>query len=204
VIRTLTLAFDTATFVACVALVRDGKPVAERRTTARALLEDAQALLEEANAAPGDVELIVAGTGPGSYTSLRMGLVTARVLAMSLAAPAQGVSTLHALAAGAPGALPVIDARRSEVFVLLPSGPACKRPEELGIEPGRLCVGDGAMRYRELLVAAGAEVPPDDDERHVPWARHHARLAAEGLGGEPEPIYLRAPDADRALARGAP
>jgi tRNA threonylcarbamoyl adenosine modification protein YeaZ len=203
VIRTLTLAFDTATFAACVALIRDGEPVAERRTTARALLDDAHTLLEGADAAPGDLGLIVAGTGPGSYTSLRMGLVTARVLSMSLAAPAQGVSTLEALRAGAPGALPVIDARRSEVFVLLPSGPACTRPEELGFEPGRVCVGDGAMRYRDLLVAAGAEVPPDDDERHVPWARHHARLAAQGLGGAPEPIYLRAPDADRALTRGA-
>jgi tRNA threonylcarbamoyladenosine biosynthesis protein TsaB len=130
-----------------------------------------------------------------------MGLVTARMLSFVLGAPVCGVSTLDALAAGAPGALPVIDARRREVFVLA-DGPVCLTPEELDLEPGRLCVGDGAVRYRDVLEPAGAEIPPDGDPRHVPWARHHAALATAGAGLDgAEPIYLRAPDADRALAR---
>ena len=58
------------------------------------------------------------GTGPGRYTSLRMGLISARALSFSIGAPVAGVSTLAALAAGADGALPVIDARRREVFSL--------------------------------------------------------------------------------------
>ena len=63
---------------------------------------------------------------------------------------------------------------------------------------GRLCVGDGAVRYREVLEAAGAEVPPDDDPRHVPRAALHARLAtAFGRSDAIEPIYVRAPDAEQ-------
>ena len=101
------------------------------------------------------------------------------------------------------GAVPLIDARRGEVFTLDP-GPACLRPEQLSAVRGRLYVGDGAVCYRTLLEAAGATVPPDDDPRHVPWARHHARLAESfGPAELAEPLYLRAPDADRALERAA-
>ncbi|MCL4290628.1 MAG: tRNA (adenosine(37)-N6)-threonylcarbamoyltransferase complex dimerization subunit type 1 TsaB [Thermoleophilia bacterium] len=197
----LVLAFDTATAVATVALVRDGEAAAERLTTAARLLAAAQELLDGAGAGPGDVGGIAAGTGPGRYTSLRMGLVTARALSFALAAPVAGVSTLDALAAGAPGALPVIDARRSEVFVL-DSGPRVVPAAELRVATGRLCIGDGAIRYREALEAAGAIVPPDDDPRHIPWARHHAALAESfGPAELAEPLYLRAPDADRARAR---
>jgi len=191
----LVLAFDTATGVATVALVRDGAVLGERLTAAGRLLEDVEALLGAAGADRTDVEAIAAGTGPGRYTGLRMGLVTARALALALGVPVAGVSTLEALAAGAPGALPVIDARRREIFTLGP-GSCVLRPGELALEPGRLCVGDGAVRYRDVLETAGAVVPPDDDPRHVPWARHHAGLARDfGPAERVEPIYLRAPDA---------
>jgi tRNA threonylcarbamoyladenosine biosynthesis protein TsaB len=197
----LVLAFDTATTTATVALVRDGVALGERTTTARALLRDAEALMRQAELRPHDVEGIAVGTGPGSYTSLRMGLVTARVLSLALSAPVAGVPTLQALAAGAPGALPLIDARRHEVFTLAPE-PACMAATALQVETGRVYIGDGAVRYRELLEAAGAVVPADDDPRHVPWARHHARLAADfGPAELAEPLYLRAPDAERALQR---
>lgn len=199
----LVLAFDTATEAATVALVRDGEVLGERLSTATRLLGDVDALLAGAGARPSDVDRIVVGRGPGRYTSLRIGLVTARTLSFALGAPVAGVSTLVALAAGAEGALPVIDARRREVFVL-DGEPRCLRPEELVLETGRLCVGDGAVRYRDVLEAAGASVPPDEDPRHVPWARHHARIEAiTGAGEGAEPIYLRAPDADQALARRA-
>lgn len=196
----LTLAFDTATDVATVALVRDGTVLGERRTRAARVLADAHELCAEADVEPSELDRLVAGTGPGGYTGLRMGLVTARVLAFSLGLEAAGVSTLDALAAGASGAEPLIDARRGEVFA---RGPRVLPPEELQVEPGRTFVGDGAVRYRELLEAAGVVVPPDDSDLHVPWARHHAALArAFGPAERIEPLYLRVPDAERSLREG--
>jgi tRNA threonylcarbamoyladenosine biosynthesis protein TsaB len=63
-----------------------------------------------------------------------------------------------------------------------------------------VCVGDGAVLYRATLETAGAVIPPDEDERHVPRARFHAQLAGEfGPAELVEPIYVRVPDADRAL-----
>ena len=196
----LALAFDTATETATCALVRDDACLGERRTTAGALLRHVEELVDAAGVDHGDLEGVVVGRGPGRYTSLRMGLVTARTLSFVLGVPLAGVSTLDALAANAEGATPVIDARRGEVFTLVDGEPRCLRPEELQLA-GSLAIGDGAVRYRDALETAGAVVPPDDDERHVPWARHHTRLAAAWGGPElAEPIYLRAPDADRAVA----
>jgi tRNA threonylcarbamoyladenosine biosynthesis protein TsaB len=198
----LLLAFDTATEVATVALVDGEEVLGEGVTSAGRLLVEVEALISRVGRQSADLDGIAVGLGPGRYTSLRMGLVTARTLAFALEVPVAGVSTLDALAAGAPGALPVIDARRGEVFTFAGGRPACLAPDSVEPEPGQLCVGDGALRYREALQAAGAEVPPDGDERHLPRARFHAALARSfGPGEEAEPIYLRAPDADRALAR---
>jgi tRNA threonylcarbamoyladenosine biosynthesis protein TsaB len=198
----LTLAFDTATNVATSALLEDGNVLGERRGVPGRLLEDVDALLRDADADPKELGRIVVGTGPGSFTSLRMGLAATRTLALALDAKVAGVSTLDALAAGAPPALPVIDARRREVFTLVDGSPVAVAPEQLGnaLLQGRVCVGDGAVRYREVLEAAGAEVPPDDSDLHVPRAAVHARLAESfGPAELVEPIYVRAPDADRVL-----
>jgi tRNA threonylcarbamoyladenosine biosynthesis protein TsaB len=193
----LILAFDTATDVATSALVDDGEVLGERVSRAVTLLEDVDALLRQAGAHTRDVDALAVGIGPGSFTGVRVGLATARGLVLGLGIPVAGVSTLAALAAGAPGATPVIDARRREVFVLQ-EGPRVMLPTELETAPGDLLVGSGAVRYRDVLEAAGASVPPDDDERHLPRARFHAKLAERFTAAENvEPLYLRAPDADR-------
>ena len=199
----LTLAFDTATTVATSALVDTGsnghlEVLGERCSRAQTLLEDVDALLRQAGAHPSDVDRLAVGLGPGSFTGVRIGLAVARGLALSLDVPGSGVSTLAALAAGAPGALPVVDAKRREVFTLAGSEPLVVTPQELALDGGTVCVGDGALRYRTMLEERGAVVPPDDDERHLPRARFHARLAGEpGPVDELEPLYLRVPDAER-------
>jgi len=197
----LILAFDTATETATSALVDGAEVLAERVSRAITLMEDVDALLRQAGARSRDVEALAVGLGPGSFTGVRIGLATARALAFALDVPAAGVSTLAALAAGAPGALPVVDARRREVFVLENGEPRACAPVDVRVSGGMMCVGNGAVRYRSVLEAAGAEVPPDADERHLPRARFHALLAHDfGSAEAVEPLYLRLPDVDRTAA----
>ena len=194
----LTLAFDTATAVATSALVDGDEVLGERVSRAQTLLEDVDALLRQAGAHPSDLDRLAVGLGPGSFTGVRIGLSVARGLALSLDLPGSGVSTLAALAAGAPGALPVVDAKRREVFTLVDGEPQVLAPKELSLHGGAVCVGDGARRYRAVLEERGAVVPPDDDERHLPRARFHAALAGDARSvDELEPLYLRVPDAER-------
>jgi tRNA threonylcarbamoyladenosine biosynthesis protein TsaB len=198
----LLLAFDTATDVATTALVHDGAVLGERTSRPVRILEDLDALLAEAGLDRSAVEALAVGTGPGSYTGLRMGLVTARALGFALDVPVAGVSTLAALAHGAPSARPLIDGRRGEVFALENGVPVVVAADAFAVEAGMAYVGDGALRYRSLLQERGARVPDDDDPVHIPWARHHAALADKfGPPELAEPIYLRLPDAERALAR---
>jgi tRNA threonylcarbamoyl adenosine modification protein YeaZ len=185
---TTIFAFDTATSWTACALVRGGEVLGERSAEARSVLAAADDLVRAAGLSASDLDALVVGTGPGSFTSIRIGLATARGLALSLGIPAAGVSTLQAFAGG----MPVIDARRGEVFV---EGPAVVRPEELEVAGLRL-VGDGAVRYRRLFEEAGAAVPPDDDPAHVPSAVLLAgRAGSFGPAGELEPLYVRDPDA---------
>jgi tRNA threonylcarbamoyladenosine biosynthesis protein TsaB len=195
----LTLAFDTATSVATSALLSDGEVVGERSSRAVRVLADAEELLERAGAEPRELGRLVVGTGPGSFTGVRIGLAAARALAFALELPLAGVSTLEALAAGAPGAVPVVDAGRREIFTLVDGAPVVTAPAELAVEPGTTCVGDGAVRYREVLESLGAEIPPRESELHAPRARFHAELAREFVDpAAVEPIYLRLPDAEQA------
>jgi tRNA threonylcarbamoyladenosine biosynthesis protein TsaB len=196
----LILAFDTATSLATSALVRDGDVLGERVSTGVRVLVDVDALLRDAGVEPRELDALAVGIGPGSFTGVRLGLATARGLALALDLPVAGVSTLDALAAGAPDAVPVIDGKRHEIFTKL-GDEIVALPAATFEAPGRVLVGDGAIRYREHLERTGAEVPPDDSELHVPRARFHARLAQDfGPAELVEPVYVRAPDADRMLA----
>ena len=196
----LILAFDTATDIATSALVDGGEVLAERQSRAQTLLEDVDALLRQGGAHPGDLDALAVGVGPGSFTGVRIGLAAARGLALSLELQGAGVSTLDALAAGAPGAVPVIDARRREVFAIVDGEYAVLAPAGLAVAEGTVCVGSGAVRYRAVLEANGAVVPPDGDERHAPRARFHAQLARDFGDVElVEPLYLRVPDAEKSV-----
>jgi len=176
------LAFDTATSFGAVCGVSTG--ARERAERAGDVLAAVDRLVGD----PASIEGIVVGRGPGSFTSIRIGLTVARALSLALDVQVAGASTLDAYRDG----LPVIDARRGEVFV---PGPAVCRPEELDVA-GRTLVGDGAVRYRAVFESAGANVAPDDDPAHLPDPL--VLLERAGPFGDAalvEPLYVREPDA---------
>jgi tRNA threonylcarbamoyladenosine biosynthesis protein TsaB len=223
------LGLDTATPATAVAVLRaDGRTFevrhqpapGERPGHAHQLLPLVEAALAAAGLAPADVTRIAVGTGPGSFTGLRIGVATARGLAQSTGAELVGVSTLRALAAAAGDAtvLAAIDARRGEAFVAAYAGnavlmpAAALAPDALAAAAAELprplrAIGDGAIRFRSSLEPAGAEVPPDDDPLHRVSARHTARLGAEAEPGPSAavlPEYLRVPDAEAAARERTP
>ncbi len=176
------LAFDTATSFGAVCAV--GPEVRGRAARAGDLLEAVDSLLPD----PRRLDAIVVGRGPGSFTSIRIGLAIARSLALTLDIPVAGASTLDAY----DGGVPVLDARRGEVFT---TGPRVLEPGELDVD-GLTLLGDGAIRYRGLFEARGARIPPDDDLVHLPDPL--LLIARAGPFGEAslvEPLYVREPDA---------
>lgn len=211
----LILAFDTATPSTVVGLARGGELVASRRHDPEPgarpghgalVLELSRACLGEAGASFADVERVGVGVGPGTFTGLRIGVATARALAQGSGAELVGVSTLEALAEGAgePPVAAVLDARRGEAFVAV-TGPgggaaAAVAPEDLAAAAAgaRLAVGDGAVRFRDRLEAAGIEVPADGSPLHLVQAQALCRLAREAAPARRDeivPDYVRPPDA---------
>jgi tRNA threonylcarbamoyladenosine biosynthesis protein TsaB len=201
------LGLDTATPSTAVALLgpgheverRDDPPPGERPGHASRLLTLVGEVVPDWDA----VSRIAVGIGPGGFTGLRIGIATARALAQARDLPLVGVSSLAALAAPHQGpVVAVIDARRGEVFAASPGffEPMALGPEALAarIQPGRLAVGDGAVRFREELERAGAVVPADDSPLHRVSALEVCRLGAAGEPADRDallPDYRREPDA---------
>lgn len=209
---------------------RDDPDPGQRPGHARRLMPLAAQLLERAGWDWSDIQRIVVGQGPGTFTGLRIGIATARALAQSLVIPLTGVSTLESLALGhrrdlaaaEPVVLAVLDARRGEVFaggwqlgeatlgerLLEPQAMAPPALADLIGALGQtpLAVGDGAIEFRGFLERAGAVVPPDGSELHRVSAAVHCWLARDDPGGAPyevRPEYLRLPDAELARSRRA-
>jgi tRNA threonylcarbamoyladenosine biosynthesis protein TsaB len=224
------LALDTATAATAVALDRGGGAVFEARHDPAPGERPGHAtrllgLVEQALAA-GDVELpevgrLAVGTGPGSYTGLRIGVATARALAQSHRAQLVGVSTLRTLAEGAAESagratrLAVLDARRGEAFaaawrdgeqLLAPAvlSPRALLREARALPEPVLALGEGTLRFRQDIEPAEAAIPPDDDPIHRVSAAPMCRLARSAEPGPREavlPEYLRLPDAEAARRR---
>jgi tRNA threonylcarbamoyl adenosine modification protein YeaZ len=214
----LVLALDTSTPAVTAALgeVTDAgmKGIAERRTVdprahGERLAPQVQLVLDDAGVRPRELSAIVAGTGPGPFTGLRVGLATAAAMGQALGIPAYGICSLDALgrAAGPGRVLVATDARRREVYFatyadgVRVTGPDVAKPTDVLVEADR-AVGEGALKYSEVFGV------PIDDRLLYPSGEALIALAAEQVRrrapGDPlTPLYLRRPDAVEPSARKA-
>jgi tRNA threonylcarbamoyl adenosine modification protein YeaZ len=219
----LVLLVDTssAAVTAGVGEVRDGgcrvlaeHAVIDAKKHGEALAPLITQCLAEAGAVPSDLGAVVADVGPGPFTGLRVGLVTAAAVADALALPTYGVCSLDALAAAvADGGAPFLvasDARRREVYWAVYGGtgdrltdPAVDRPEVAGAEAvsrgASAAVGAGARLYADRL---GLRVQGPDHPDVAALLSLAAGRVAAGAPSEPlTPLYLRRPDAVEPTAR---
>ena len=206
--RPVLRAFDTATPAVTVA-VHDGAEVRAESTQVDVmrhgeLLAPAIAkVMERAGIGRDDLTGIAVGVGPGPFTGLRVGLVTARTIGAVLGLPVSGVCTLDVLAAEAQVSgrfVVATDARRKEVYWAAYSdpltrvdGPHVSKPVD--VEVTGPVVGRGAVLYPDAL---GPASPPEH-----PSAAVLARLVAErrATGQPPDPLSLRRPDVAMSYSR---
>jgi tRNA threonylcarbamoyl adenosine modification protein YeaZ len=199
----LVLALDTATPTLVAGLARwspvaGAEVLAERAVPsgnrhAELLTPAIQGVLADARATMRDLDAVVTGLGPGPFTGLRVGVVTAVALADARQLPVIGVCSLDAIGSGARTV--VTDARRKEIYWATyaddgarTGGPGVVRPEELG-RPGPY-VGDPAFGAR-----LGAEVAPADVTTAGLLRAAADQLADPSSSGPLVPLYLRRPDA---------
>jgi tRNA threonylcarbamoyl adenosine modification protein YeaZ len=165
------------------------------------------AALAAARLAPSDLRAIVAGTGPGPFTGLRVGLVTAAVMGDTLGIPTYGVCSLDAIAGARPREVPLLvatDARRKEVYWaryadgVRVDGPNVARPADVSITTGEMA-GAGARLYADVI---GLPLVDPDHPSAAALVRCAVDRICAGAPSEPlTPLYLRRPDA---VAPGAP
>jgi tRNA threonylcarbamoyladenosine biosynthesis protein TsaB len=227
------LAIDTATRSCSVGLLSRDRVLAEAhradgQTHSRHLMAMIDDVLAQCRSAICDLSAVAVTIGPGSFTGLRIGLATAKGLAVAADVPMVGVVTLEALArqAAEPDAemvCPLIDARKGEVYggffdpgtdgVPRMRGRLFVCPPERAlakIERACLFIGDGALLYRERIrrgIGPLARFAPEKD--HVIRAATVGRMARQTLeaggGCDPgrlAPLYVRKSDAE--LRLGAP
>ena len=215
------LGIDTSTAAVATCVLRaDGRafevePAVEALqappTHARELMPSVARCLEAAGLDYGELDAVAVGIGPGAFTGLRIGVASARALAQAQDLELRPVSSLAALALGieARWSLPLIDARRGELFAALyedgeermppfAGGPEAVAARALEAGGSPLAAGDGSIRFREVLEAAGLRVEPAGSRAHVVRGLSVCRLAAAAPPTLPEavlPDYVRLPDA---------
>lgn len=200
----LLLAFDTASPAITIAL-HDGSGVVAATDSVDAmrhgelLVPGIEHLLSDAGADRRDLTDVAVGVGPGPYTGLRVGVVTGRTLAAALSVRLHCVCSLDIIAAGVPTGAPFVvatDARRREIYWARydvtgarVTGPDVARAVDLDHPTDMPAYGRGAELYADVL--SYGQGPLDPDARVLADAVVHGRIREV----DPEPMYLRRPDA---------
>jgi tRNA threonylcarbamoyladenosine biosynthesis protein TsaB len=167
-----------------------------------------------------DINLIAAGLGPGSFTGIRIGIATAKGLALALDCKILGVSTLDAVAANAPETdhhiMPVLDARKGEIFCAIYGGDRLRLSPPVNIEPSRvegmiagptLFIGNAIALYDKVFRRnLGSLYKAAHKDLWYPKASVIGRLALNPAVAvnEINPVYVRASDATLLLKRISP
>jgi tRNA threonylcarbamoyladenosine biosynthesis protein TsaB len=236
------LAMDTATVTASAALFIDGNVIAKTAHDssghASELLPSIDAMCKANNIAPAQLSAIAIGVGPGSFTGLRVGMATAKGIAFAAALPLWGVSSLAALALQMADELPlqrrattilipVIDARRGEVFVAayrwVADDLVAAIVDEAVLAPDAVLAfvigakaatgltmtaiaGDGLVEHPQIseqLASMSVELAPQ-----TPCASAVARLAHTGARADIRdhgtPVYIRPSEAEVNYPNGVP
>jgi len=222
------LALESATDMAGVALADDVSGVlasatlAQGRRHAESIAPAVRFVCAQAGVALGEVDAVAVDIGPGLFTGLRVGVASAKALAFGLGVPVVGVSSLEVLAQALASALPdptlvvpVIDARRGEVFAAryrVRRGEAAAEGDEVRRTPEALAqelaalgepvvlAGTGARRYRAVLAVRGASTAGALYEHPRPDVVAALGLARVAAGAVDDPLavvpnYLREADA---------
>ena len=214
------LCIDTSSNTESIALTKGHDAVAHtsayrKKGHSSDLLKDIEDLMNSVNWTWADLDGFGIGLGPGGFTSLRIGLATAKTLAHSLDKPLFGVSTLKIVSAAfsEPQCIPLIDAKRGEVYIDVPSlGLKCLPPsvipQYLSRESSHFFCGDGATQYADELISIFPNARINQDlNRNVPDARLLSRLIdpkQPDIIATLQPFYVRPSDAELTYPDGFP
>ncbi len=195
------VAFDTSSAIS-VTITDDGalealarESVFSPRGHAELLSDLIRTALATVGGTRADITAVVVGTGPAPFTGLRVGLVTARTLALAWKVPVWGVCSLDAMGAQHRDVVAVADARRREVYWaryargLRVEGPDVGAPGSVRVDKGEVVVGRGALLYPDVFAGA---IDADPDPLWL--AKEAVRRVAAGDALPTEPLYLRRPD----------
>jgi tRNA threonylcarbamoyladenosine biosynthesis protein TsaB len=222
------LALDTSSFVGTVAVLRDGALLAEwsasvRATHGETLLPHLARALEQAGLKASEIDLFAVGLGPGSFTGVRIGVATAKGLALAERKPLVGLSSLQVIARGMPAGelrAVAIDAHKGELYCALftlddggrlhealtpfhaPPEHAAQRLREAAGGARMWLAGDGAEKYGAAFLDGLGDVqraPAFGDVPRAACLAHEAALAFAARGPSDlsnlEPLYVRPSDA---------
>jgi tRNA threonylcarbamoyladenosine biosynthesis protein TsaB len=211
----IVLGIDTSTRHASVAIVDGDRVVAEERSDAETRGTDLLVLVDRActtaKLAASALDAVAVGAGPGSFTSLRIGMATAKGIAFAAGKPLWAISSLAALAAQAPpgdgNVAAVLDARRGEVYVGVFDGDGLvgaervMPPDQLASLGATRFVGDAGTAYPQLLALPGAwdRTPRGRDVAMLALAGARVDVVVRGV-----PAYIRPAEAEILYPDGVP